>query len=210
MIAAKRGKTKEVKKLLDVGADVNAETEQGITALMYAASEGHTQAVQKLLKAGADVNAKMKKGNVTPLVMAVRATTGHPKVVKELAEAGADVNLEIEEGKGRNKSEWTPLMLAVQVIKTEYDEDKDKIALRIKVIQELLKAGADIEAKNEKGNTPLIHAALIGEPEAVRALVKAGANIEAKSKDGVTAFVWWKGLKNNPHYKEILKLLRPK
>ena len=47
-------------------------------------------------------------------------------------------------------------------------------------IQILLKAGANIEAKDSKGLTPLLVATYQGKVEALSILLKAGANIEAK------------------------------
>ena len=52
----------------------------------------------------------------------------------------------------------------------------------------LLKAGADIEARNKDGITPLIWAARFNSnPEMIEVLLKAGANPKAKDKEGKTA-----------------------
>ena len=66
-----------------------------------------------------------------------------------------------------------------------------------RVIETLLKAGADIEARmvcksdalyDEGGVTPLMRAARRNEsPEVIAALLKAGANTRAKDKKGKTA-----------------------
>ncbi len=53
MTAASTGHTETVKALLAAGADVNATSEKGGTALMGAAMEGHTEIVQLLKEAGA-------------------------------------------------------------------------------------------------------------------------------------------------------------
>ena len=63
MTASLKGHTEIVKALLDKGADVNAKSKDGVTALMWASQDGHTEIVKALLiDKGADVNAKSEKG----------------------------------------------------------------------------------------------------------------------------------------------------
>src|SRR5688572_5809223 len=54
----------------------------------------------------------------------------------------------------------------------ECAEGKDR-ARRIKI---LVKAGADLEATDNRGQTPLMHAAEEGGPAQLKALLEAGAN----------------------------------
>ena len=54
------------------------------------------------------------------------------------------------------------------------------------VVEALLKAGAQVEAKDKDGGTPLHWAAEKGHEKAVGVLLKAGADIEAKDKYGYT------------------------
>ena len=58
--AAIDGDLIELKRLIGQGADVNAKTKYGWSALMKAAYEGHKEIVELLIHAGADVNAKGK------------------------------------------------------------------------------------------------------------------------------------------------------
>jgi len=51
----------------------------------------------------------------------------------------------------------------------------------------LLEKGANIEAKDNDGDTALINAAIKGETEMVKLLLEKGANIEAKDNKGETA-----------------------
>jgi ankyrin repeat protein len=69
------------------GADVNAETEDGWTALMDAAIEGNAETLEYLIDAGADVNTTQKDGN-TALTWA--AKKGHTGIVNILKQAGAE------------------------------------------------------------------------------------------------------------------------
>jgi ankyrin repeat protein len=51
-----------VKVLLRLGAEPNAQSEEGNTPLMNAAGSGHVGNVKALLEAGADINAKDRYG----------------------------------------------------------------------------------------------------------------------------------------------------
>ncbi len=85
--AARRGDAAAVKALLDRGADVNAKSAYGTTALFVAADRGHVEVVRVLLRHKADVNAKDTFYQSTALTWA--AGKGHGKVVAALLEAGA-------------------------------------------------------------------------------------------------------------------------
>ena len=88
---AAEGHLEIVKKLLDVGADVNVPAgKYGRTALQAAAGEGHLEVVEKLLDVGADVNAPAGEHGRTALRAA--AEKGYLEVVEKLLDAGADVN----------------------------------------------------------------------------------------------------------------------
>jgi len=87
--AVKRGGIAKVEHLLKQGVDVNAETEDGETALMAAAYRGHTETLKVLIEAGAEVNAKDEDGR-TALMFAEGA--GRTETLKVLMELGADVN----------------------------------------------------------------------------------------------------------------------
>ena len=49
--------------------------------------------------------------------------------------------------------------------------------------------GADVNATNERGNTPLLEAARYGHDDICRVLIAAGADVKAKDKDGKTALM---------------------
>lgn len=64
--AADRGNAEMVKMLLDFGADVDAQDEDGQTALHYACSNEHESVVKVLLAASADINI-IDNENMKPL-----------------------------------------------------------------------------------------------------------------------------------------------
>ena len=62
MLAAFRGDTAGVMRLLETGADVNARDRDGDTALMFSAYRGHGLVAALLLQYGADVRARARNG----------------------------------------------------------------------------------------------------------------------------------------------------
>ncbi len=55
MIASSRGYVSEIERLIKAGADVNAETAEGATPLVFAVSNNRLSAVEELLKFKPDV-----------------------------------------------------------------------------------------------------------------------------------------------------------
>ena len=53
----------------------------------------------------------------------------------------------------------------------------------------LIKAGAEITARDSHGVTPLMFAAISGSPETIRMLLKSGADVKAKDADGRTVLI---------------------
>ena len=70
----------------------------------------------------------------------------------------------------------------------------------IEAVKQHLDAGTDVNAKDEKGWTPLHEAALGGHKGIAELLIAKGADVNAKNNDGVTPLNWALG--------EIADLLR--
>jgi hypothetical protein len=97
--AAYYGNLEVVQKLIEYGADIGAEDQDGRTPL-YDGSEGHfpkdCSVLRLLLEHGADVNARTKRGE-TPLLRA--SFCGALEVVRVLLEHGADVTAKDDRGR---------------------------------------------------------------------------------------------------------------
>jgi ankyrin repeat protein len=144
--AAKESNLLEVRRLLSIGADVNAKDDNGETPLQWASVRGHSHVVKALLENGADIEVKSSFGE-TPLHFA--CYNGHSAAVIELLNPD-DSNDTTTTFLGKRKS----------------------------------RAGANTEAKDNDGDTPLHIAIMSCHLPVVKALVSSGANILAANNEG--------------------------
>ena len=93
--AARWGRDSTVSILLQAGANLNIQNDNGRTALHRAAYNGHNEVTTTLIKAGADLNLQNKDGK-TALHY---AAAGYNEVTITLIEAGADPYLQDNEGR---------------------------------------------------------------------------------------------------------------
>ena len=149
--------------------------------------------VTACLEAGADPNARGYQGQ-TPLHNA-SISTDNPAIIARLVKAGASLSAQDESGQ-------TPLHLAAQRHRhphtTAEVTSPGEIPKGIKaatraaganpeVIAELLRAGANPNAQDERSRTPLhTAAAYSSDPAVIVSLLKAGADIHARDQHGRT------------------------
>ncbi len=161
MRAADTGQVEVLKALAKAGADLNVkEPHEGRTALFLAAASGHEAIVKALLEAGADPNILDSDGDS---VVLIATQYGYAGVVKALAEGKAELN--------RSNIVYTPLSYAVEQSNKE-------------MIEVLLNAGADPNAKTEGGRTPLIIA--IDNPDIFQLLLDKKADPNLANGSGET------------------------
>lgn len=153
-------------------------------SLVDAIRAGDIDAVDRLASAEA-VNAA-GAGGTTPLMLA--ALLGRHDIAARLIDKGADVNASDERG-------FTPLFHAC------YDPDEDRG--HPEVVELLVAAGADREAKIGFGVRPLMYAAGNGEAGVVTALLRGGADPLARNEVGRTALMMVK----DRDYVDVINIL---
>ncbi|HUF71910.1 MAG TPA: ankyrin repeat domain-containing protein [Gammaproteobacteria bacterium] len=157
--AAGDGEAAAVIALLADGADPNARSEDGTSALHWAAYHDDVELARALVAAGATADVINEYGS-TPLSEA--AAIGNPRMIALLLDAGADVDRANADGQ-------TPLMIVARTSKVE--------AAKL-----LIDAGADVNrAERWRGQTPLMWAAAQGQPGMIRLLLESGAEPDVRS-----------------------------
>ncbi len=90
IIAANFERFALAQSLLNAGADVNSQSQNGNSPLLIAARKGNEAFVMRLIEQGANINHRNQNGN-SALMLA--ALNGHEQVLRALLDAGADVDL---------------------------------------------------------------------------------------------------------------------
>jgi ankyrin repeat protein len=182
--AVGRSNVAQIRFLLDAGADVNAAPHWGQTPLMEAAENSFAEGVRILLDAGADTDARDEQGR----------TALHHAAAPEAFTA-------YQLAQQTNSPEWRAKMsgnlpedirefLETEEIEPElsglsqygYVESDSVDCLDL-----LAQTGADIDAPDTAGMTPLMLAASCGRPARVAGLLALGADVTRCDTEGRTA-----------------------
>ncbi|MBZ5724192.1 MAG: ankyrin repeat domain-containing protein [Acidobacteriia bacterium] len=182
MLAALRpGGSPVVALMLTSGADVHVADKRGNTALGLAASIGEVETMRLLLSKGADPEATNEKGE-TPLIMATKSKQAD--AVGLLIQKGVRVNV-------TSTSSNTVRHGPIAMIKLTPLHRAAAFG-PLEMVGGLLKAGADVNARDSRSLTPLIFAVATeyAAPQIVQTLLKAGADVNVRDNAGETALDW--------------------
>jgi ankyrin repeat protein len=166
MIAASKGYLTEVNRLVLKGADIFAETDQGVTPLIFAVSNNKTKVSKTLLDYGSDPNKMTLKGE-TPLIIAVK--NGNPDIAEALIRAGAVIDT-------TDRYDATALHYAA-------------VYGNFQITDMLLYYEAPVDKKTDEGSTPLLGAVWAGYADIADLLLQNGADKEARDNEGFTPFL---------------------
>lgn len=159
--AIERGDIDQLDRHLHWKTDVNTPLPGGSYPLHETARLGQLVMVKMLLDAGVELEVRDAAGR-TPLEIAM--LNGRTQTAKTLIDAGA---------------EFDPsglLLLCAQQNVTDRD-----------VVRFLRQRGADLEARDEEGLTPLLIAARHGNHRLIHHLIEYGANVNTLGPDGESA-----------------------
>lgn len=166
MIASSRGLQSEIVRLLSKGADIDAETYEGATPLIFAVANNQPGAVKTLLEWHPETD-KKTSGHETPLLIAVKNM--NTQIAEALIRGGADIDLSDNHGAA-------PMHYAAL--------NGDLLMTDL-----LLYYGADCNLKTYDGTTPLMAAIINGHADVADLLFQHGANLEARDNEGFTPFL---------------------
>ena len=191
-----------------------ARNESGVSALLWAYYSGQPGVAERLLTSGVELNifeaaAAGDLGRTRELLardpalvdactadgfspLGLAAFFGRPEVLKLLLNEGAEPN-----SPSRNAMRVTALHSAAANREPE---------LSLRMVETLLRSGADPNVKQHGGWTPLQQAAAHGRTQIVNVLLAHGADPAARSDDGKTAAD--KAAEGG--HAEIAELLRPR
>ncbi|KAA6414847.1 MAG: hypothetical protein FRX48_01597 [Lasallia pustulata] len=195
------------RRLLEMGANVNAQGGEYGNALQAAVLRGGAETVQLLLNKGADVNAQGGRyGNA----LQAAAWEGGAETVQLLLNEGADVNAQGGKyGNALQAAAWDGDAETVQLLLTEgadvnaqggeYGKALQAAVLRrnVKIVQLLLNKGADVNAQGGYYGSALTVASLIGNVKIVNLLLDNGADVNPEG-------MWGEATENK---NEVLTLL---
>lgn len=150
---------------------MNERQGTGLVAPIHlAAEQGKLAVVQYLIENGAKASIADANG-WTPLHFCAQGgTPQHAAIASLVIDADADVAVD-----ARTSSSLTPLHIAAQ-----HAESVD-------LVQMLVRHGANINARDDKGNAPIHWAARKGRVHCAYSLIKCGANASAQNHQGWNA-----------------------
>jgi ankyrin repeat protein len=168
--------------LIDAGASKDDQSDKDL-ALAGAARSGNVEAARALIAYGANPTADLSKYVVTESsagmtmegpgagsVLIYAAASGNPEMLREILRYRP--NLEMRDRQGK-----TAMFAAGEYV---YG---DKEGARVECVRLLAEAGAEVNARDNEGNTPL-HKTFPTDVE--EQLLKLGADVNARNNDGET------------------------
>jgi uncharacterized protein len=178
-----------VRILLANGVDIEAKDERGDTPLIVAVNDLNIEMVKLLLEKGAAVSVR---NNYEETALTEAARSMNPELLRIVLSGNPDV-------KEKNAAlfraaESAPVVLQMAdapAIPGGHDERAPAATEPpwVTTVRLLLDSGADVEARDEEGDTPLVRAASYGQTETFNLLLERGGKINVRDKRGMTPLI---------------------
>ncbi|WP_457668797.1 ankyrin repeat domain-containing protein [Thiolapillus sp.] len=160
-LAMQRGDIEQIERHIAWGSDLNQLDRDGYAPLHVAVRDGRLAITRLLIKHGVDIDRKDARGH-TAIYHAI--FTANPRIADLLLKAGATLDA-------------TPMLLELA---------QQGISER-EAVRYLVDHGADLEARNDKGDTPLLIAIRQGNHKLAKHLVNFGADVTVTDAKGKSA-----------------------
>ncbi|MGE7858678.1 MULTISPECIES: ankyrin repeat domain-containing protein [Bacillus] len=187
LLSATLGDTETAMKLIQDGANINIEGDNGETPILAATYQNHVETVKALIDAGANIEVKDEKKS-NPFLYASRE--GYTDIVKLLIAAGVNT-------KETTRSGGTALISASE-------------RGHVEVVKELLEhTDIDVNYKNDRGGTALLEAIVLGNgseshKKVIQMLIEHGADVNMANKENITPLQY----AEKRGFKDIANMLR--
>ena len=166
-----------VRMFLDRGADINLQDRDGQTPLFRAVCAGNVTFIQTAFEYGANFDIQDNFGKTALFLIAdICDNPRTPDVARLLIKCGASIAV-------RDVENNTPLL---DVINDSWINARNYDFI-FETVEVLLHGGADVNAQNDQGTTPLMIAARRNTLRLVHLLLRYGANSTLKDIEGRTA-----------------------
>lgn len=197
LAAAEKGDSRKVKALLDDGVPVDCSNIISIQAIHNAAKAGDLELVRLLLARGARIDVRDHSGE-QPIHYA--AASGNVELIKFLLDSGVSVDARSDYGRQplHLAAAWGRLDAARFLLERGarvnaradaiYGTPLHEAAGHAQMVSFLLACGADVNAKEEDGTTPLHSTAEFGHIDSAKILLDHGARIEASIDKEIYGF----------------------
>ena len=161
LLSAKMNNLQFVEYFVEHGADIEAKTPEGRTAISGALNHGNIEMVKYLIREGAYTSAVDNIG-LEPIMF-----TKEPDSLKKIKA----IEQTLEYDLAGIKNNYTSLLM-----NTVGDVESD-------TVQYLIDRGQDVNYINKKGQTPLFNATYYGNLDSMKILIDNGANVDAYMND---------------------------